>query len=318
VKPAQKREVVAFLRVGFALSERRAYRVLGPSRSVQRYRSVADDQVPLRMRLRDLAAARVRYGNRRLHVLLQREGWRVNHKRVERLYRIEGLSLRRQARTKRLGLPRVPVPLPTRPSDEWGMDFLADRLADGRRFRVLTFVDYVSRVSPAIEAGASLTEEHVVALLERVAAASGCPRWLRVDNGPGFASKALDAWAHRRGVQLVFSRPGEPTDNPCVEAFTSRSRVGLLGRQSCARSGRLFLVPLYRNSVGHRIARAKATIRQCPIGQHIGLHSLVVVLALSGTLPDSIVCTCSVGTKSRDSRRLCGRPRNDIRGTYWS
>lgn len=230
MKPAQKRDLVAFLRVGFALSERRACRVLGLSRSVQRYHSVADDQAPLRLRLRDLAAARVRNGYRRLHVLLQREGWRVNHKRVYRLYRLEGLSLRRKARKKRLGLPRVPIPLPTRPNDEWGMDFLADRLADGRRFRVLTFVDRVSRVSPAIEAGASLTGGHVVALLERAAAASGYPRRLCVDNGPEFVSEALDAWAHRRGVQLLFSRPGKPTDNPFVEAFNSRFRDECLDR----------------------------------------------------------------------------------------
>jgi putative transposase len=138
VKPAQKRAVVAFLRVGFALGERRACRVLGLSRSVQRCRSVADDQAPWRQRLRDLAAARVRSGYRRLHVLLRREGWRVNHKRVERLSRLEGISPRRKARTKRLGLPRVPVPLPTRPNDEGGMDFRSDRVADGRRFRVLT------------------------------------------------------------------------------------------------------------------------------------------------------------------------------------
>jgi putative transposase len=224
VQPAQQRDLVAFLRVGFALGERRACRVLGLSRSVQRYRGVADDQAPLRPRLRDLAASRVRSGHRRLHVPLQREGWRVNHQRVERLYRLEGLPLRRKARQKRLGLPRVPAPVPARPHDEWGMDFLADRLADGRRFRVPTFVDRVSRASPAIEAGASLTGQHVVAPLERVAATTGCPRRLRVDNGPEFVSQALDAWAPRRGVRLVFSRPGKPPDNPFVEAFNGRFR----------------------------------------------------------------------------------------------
>lgn len=215
---------MAFLRVGFALSERRACRVLGLSRSVHRYRSVKDDQAALRLRLRDLAATRVRYGYRRLHVLLRREGWPVNHKRVYRLYRLEGLPLRRKARRKRLGLPRVPRPVATEPQAEWGMDFLTDRLADGRRFRVLTLVDHVSRVSPAIAAGASLTSAHVVALLEGVATTSGCPQRLCVDNGPEFVSKALDAWCYQRGVQLVFSRPGKPTDNPFIEAFNSRFR----------------------------------------------------------------------------------------------
>jgi putative transposase len=215
---------VAFLRVGFALSERRACRVLGLSRSVYRYRSSKDDQAALRLRLRDLAATRVRYGYRRLHVLLRREGWPVNHKRVYRLYRLEGLTLRRKARKKRLSLPRVPRPVATRPHTEWGMDFLSDRLADGRRFRVLTLVDHVSRVSPAMAVGASLTGADVVALLERVATTIGCPQRLCVDNGPEFVSKALDAWCYQRGVQLVFSRPGKPTDNPFIEALNSRFR----------------------------------------------------------------------------------------------
>jgi putative transposase len=226
LKPAQKRELVAFLRVGFALSERRACRVLGLSRSVQRYRSVKDEQagLRLRLRLRDLAATRVRYGYRRLHVLLRREGWPVNHKRVYRLYRLEGLALRRKTRKKRPRLPRVLGPAATRPHREWGMDFLSDRLVDGRRFRVLTLVDHVSRVSPAIAVDASLTGARVVTILEQVTATLGRPERIRVDNGPEFISKALDAWAYRSDVELVFSRPGKPTDNPFVEAFNSRFR----------------------------------------------------------------------------------------------
>lgn len=166
----------------------------------------------------------MRYGYRRLHVLLRREGWPVNHKRVYRLYRLEGLALRRRPPRKRPSLPRVPAPPAIRPRAEWGMDFLADRLVDGRRFRVLTVVDHVSRVSPAIAVGTALTGERVAALLEELAGAVGCPQRLRVDNGPEFVSRALDAWAYRRGVELVFSRPGKPTDNPFVEAFNSRFR----------------------------------------------------------------------------------------------
>jgi putative transposase len=115
VKPAQKRELARFLRVGFGVSERRACRVVPIGRSSQRYRSRAQDQTALRLRLRDLAAARVRYGYRRLHVLLRREGWPVNHKRVYRLYRAEGLTLRRKTNKKRLGTPRSPRPAATRP-----------------------------------------------------------------------------------------------------------------------------------------------------------------------------------------------------------
>ncbi len=150
MKPAQRRELVQFLRVGFQVSERRACRVIPIPRSSQRYRSQAKDQSALTIRLRDLARSRVRYGYRRLHVLLQREGWRVSHKRVYRLYRLEGLSLRLKTRQKRVNGLRGPKPVATRPNECWSMDFMAERLVDGRRFRVLTFVDNVSRVSPTI------------------------------------------------------------------------------------------------------------------------------------------------------------------------
>ncbi len=174
--------------------------------------------------MRDLAAARVRYGYRRLHVLLRREGWPVNHKRVYRLYRAEGLVLRRRAVRKRASAPRLPAPPATRPHAQWGMDFLSDRLADGGRFRVLTLVDHVSRVSPAIAVGVSLSGQRVAEVLDEAIGRHGAPQRICVDNGPEFASKALDAWAHRRGIQLVFSRPGKPTDNAYIEAFNSRFR----------------------------------------------------------------------------------------------
>ncbi len=224
MKPARRRELVQFLRVGFQVSERRACRVIPIARSSHRYRSQAKDQSALKMRLRDLALVRVRYGYRRLHVLLQREGWRVNHKRVYRLYRQEGLSLRLKTRKKRVSGLRGPKPVAGRPNECWGLDFMADRLVDGRPFRVLTLVDNVSRVSPAIVAAGSLTGERVVAALDDLLAAGQRPQRLSIDNGPEFVSKALDAWAYRHGVQLEFSRPGKPTDNAFIEAFNSRFR----------------------------------------------------------------------------------------------
>ena len=224
MKPAQRRAVVGFFRAGFRVSERRACRVAGVPRSTCRYRSQARDQTALRVRLRDLAAARVRYGYRRLHVLLRREGWQVNHKRVYRLYRQEGLAIRVRRKKKRVAVTRVtPVPA-QRPQERWSMDFLADSLADGRRFRVLTLVDNVSRVSPAIAVDVSLTGERVVAILEELRRTIGVPERLAVDNGPEFISKALDAWAYRHRVQLEFSRPGKPTDNAFAESFNGRFR----------------------------------------------------------------------------------------------
>ena len=230
MKPTQKRAVVQFFRVGYQVSERRACRVAGVPRSSFRYRSQAQDQTLLRQRLRELAAVRVRYGYRRLHVLLRREGWRVNHKRVHRLYREEGLSIRIKHRKKRVSLPRV-VPAPAqRPQERWSLDCLTDSLVDGRRFRVLTLVDNVSRVSPAIEVDYSLKGERVVAVLDRLKETVGRPERIAVDNGPEFISKALDAWAYRNGVRLEFSRLGKPTDNAFVESFNGHVREECLNQ----------------------------------------------------------------------------------------
>ena len=224
MKPAQKRAVVRYFRAGFRVSERRACRLVGVARSSYRYRSQAADQTALGSGFAILAATRVRYGYRRLHILLRREGWRVNHKRVYRLYREEGLGIRVKRRKKLASAPRVLPPPAQRPQERWSLDFLADSLADGRRFRVLTIVDNVSRVSPAIEVGHSLTGERVVAVLERLKRTAGTPERIAIDNGPEFISKALDAWAYRNGVQLEFSRPGKPTDNAFVESFNGRFR----------------------------------------------------------------------------------------------
>jgi putative transposase len=228
VRPAQKRAAAQFFRVGFRVSERRACRLAGVARSSYRYRSLAVEQTALRLRLRDLAAARVCYGYRRLHVLLRREGWRVNHKRVYRLYREEGLGIRAKRRKKLASAPRVLPPPARQPLERWSLDLLSDSLVDGRRFRVLTIVDNVSRVSPAIEVGGSLTGERVVAVLDRLKRTVGRPQRIAIDNGPEFASKALDAWAHRNGVHLEFSRPGKPTDNAFVESFNGHFRAECL------------------------------------------------------------------------------------------
>ena len=218
-----------FFRAGFQVSERRACRVAGVHRTTMRYRSRKPDQSPLRQRIRDLAAVRVRYGYRRIHVLLRREGWPVNIKRVYRLYREEGLSLRYKRAKKRVSVPRVTPPPARRPNERWSIDFLRDSLADGRPLRVFTVVDNVSRVSPAIEAAFSIKGSHVVAVLDRLKT-TGLPKRLAVDNGPEFISRALDAWAYHNGVQLEFSRPGKPTDNAFVESFHGHFRAECLNQ----------------------------------------------------------------------------------------
>ena len=184
----------------------------------------------MRIRLRDLASVHVRYGYRRLHVLLRREGWSVNHKLVYRLYHEENLQVRTKKRKKQVSRPRVKRAKPTVPNQHWSMDFVHDQLADGRRFRCLTLVDHFSRVSPAIEVGRSLTGRHVVGVLERLAASCGCPEVIFVDNGTEFTAKAVDQWSYENGVKLDFSRPGKPTDNAYIESFNGRLREECLNQ----------------------------------------------------------------------------------------
>lgn len=175
------------------------------------------------MRIRELAAVRVSYGYRRLHVLLRREGWRVNHKLVYRHYREEGLEVRTKKRRKRVSTLRIVLPAATRPNERWSMDFMSDSLHDGRRFRVLTLVDHFTRESPAIEVGSSLTGKRVVEVLERLAISHGLPQVITTDNGTEFTSRVVDEWAHRNGVKLDFIRPGKPVENAYTEGFAGNA-----------------------------------------------------------------------------------------------
>jgi len=172
----------------------------------------------------------VRYGYRRLHVLLLREGWQVNHKRFYRLYKEEGLSLRLKSKKKRTSHPRVPMPAATAPNEVWSMDFMADRLSNGRQLRLRTLVDNFSRESPAIEVDFSLNGERVVEVLERLKWRRGLPKAIKVDNGSEFISKVVDQWAYRNQVKLDFSRPGKPIDNAFIESFNGRIRQECLNQ----------------------------------------------------------------------------------------
>lgn len=177
------------------------------------------------MRIKDIANTRVHYGYRRVHVMLKREGWQDNVKRVYRLYQEQGLSLRmkRPKRNKSARL-RQPKHLVTAMNQIWSMDFVADALFDGRKLRALTVVDNYTRESLAIDVGQSLKGEDVVATLNRIAATRGLPSTIKVDNGSEFISKVMDKWAYERGVELDFSRPGKPTDNAKIESFNGRLR----------------------------------------------------------------------------------------------
>jgi putative transposase len=205
------------------LSERRACGLVGQARSTQRYEGRGDQQADLRQRLKALALERVRWGYRRLHVLLRREGWRLNHKRVYRLYREEGLAVRRRRR-KRIVVQRESLAMLTRVNELWAADFMLDVLINGRRVRCLNVVDGLSREALATEVETSFPAWRVVETLEVIALERGYPAALLADNGPEFRSQKLDVWAYEHGVRLVFIEPGKPSQKATIESFNGRMR----------------------------------------------------------------------------------------------
>ena len=186
------------------MSERHACGLIQIRRSSFRYQSQAKDQTALRLRLKEVAAVRIRFGYRRLTVLLRREGWKVNAKRIYRLYRQEGRAVRTQKRRKIASRARVPGPPAERINQRWSMDFTSDRLVDGRAFRILTAVDQYSRECLLLEADTSISGTKVVTYLEHLSQQRPLPQGITVDNGSEFYSKAMDAWAYSHGVELEF------------------------------------------------------------------------------------------------------------------
>lgn len=197
----------------YQVSERRVSRLLPIARASLQYQSRRDPQEALRMWLRELAAARVRFGYRRLAVLLRRDGWRVNAKRIYRLYTEEGLTVRTKLRLRAARRNRVPQAVATAPNQRWSMDFMSARVADGRWFRILTVVDQYTRECLCLLADQSLTGEKVAQACELIVRQRGAPRSITVDNGSEFASRVMDAWAYRHGIQLECIRPGKPVEN---------------------------------------------------------------------------------------------------------
>lgn len=216
------------LRANYAMSERHACGLLEIAVSSHRYclQTVHRDE-PVRTRLIQLAQQHPRYGSPRLCVLLNRETpWnqqRCNHKRVERLYREAGLSLRRNKR-KRLVRHRESVAPAQAANQEWAMDFVTDAMASGRHLRVLTVVDVYTRECLALEADTSLSSLRVIRVLEQIIAKRGCPERIRSDNGPEFTSRAYLAWAIERQIELAHIRPGKPIENAYIESFNGRLR----------------------------------------------------------------------------------------------
>lgn len=209
----------------FGLSLRRTCHLVGLSRTSFAYQPVLrPDEEVIRKRLKELAQTRRRFGCLRLHVMLRREGFMINHKRTERIYKQEGLLLRIRRRKKLASQLRTEVPKPSHPNHIWSMDFMRDSLARGRSIKVLAVVDEYTRKCFRIEVDTSINGVRVVRTLGEIGQISGLPEIIMVDNGPEFISKALDAWAYQRGVKLTFIRPGKPVENAYIESFNGRFR----------------------------------------------------------------------------------------------
>jgi putative transposase len=228
VTPAARRETVAHLRIAFEVSERRACSTLGADRTSVRYRSRRPSDALARTRLRALAAVRRRFGYRRLHILLAREGIVMNHKKFRRLYREERLQVRRRGGRKRALGTRAPIALPQGPNQRWSLDFLSDALADGRRFRILAIVDDFTRECLALVADTSLPGLRVVRELNTLIAVRSRPAMCLSDNGTELTGTAILRWSQETRIAWHYIAPGKPQQNAFIESFNARLRDELL------------------------------------------------------------------------------------------
>lgn len=207
-----------------AISERRACSLVGLNRATMRYQSQSIQETDLVQRIKAIAFERRRFGYRRVHQLLRREGLHVNHKKVYRLYREAGLAVRKRKRRKGLMVERQPLLLPDRPNHTWSMDFVMDSLAHGRRIKCLTIVDDFSKECLDIPVAHGISGEQVARTLDSIAAFRGYPVAVRTDQGPEFTGKALDQWAYQHGVELKLIQPGKPMQNGYIESFNGKFR----------------------------------------------------------------------------------------------
>ena len=224
VGPAAKRAAVAHLQDTMGLSERRACSIAGADRTMVRYRSCRPPDAELRARLRELANERRRFGYRRLFVLLRREGEPSGINRIYRLYRQEGLAVRkRRARRKAAGV-RVPILVESRPNARWSLDFVHDQFANGRRFRVLNVVDDVTKECLGAIPDTSISGRRVARELTAIVERRGKPGSIVSDNGTEFTCNAMLAWCKETSIDWHFIAPGKPIQNAFVESFNGRMR----------------------------------------------------------------------------------------------
>lgn len=213
------------------ISERRACSLIDINRATLRYQSSSPDEAELTLRIKAIAFERRRFGYRRVHQMLRREGVNVNHKKVYRLYRDAGLAVRKRKRRKGIMVERHPLLLPKMPNHTWSMEFVMDSLASARRIKCLTIVDDFTKECLDIPVGHGISGEQVTRTLDSIAAFRGYPEAVRTDKGPEFTGKALDQWAYQHGVELKLIQPGKPTQNGYIESFNGKFRDECLNEQ---------------------------------------------------------------------------------------
>jgi putative transposase len=228
VAPAAMREAVAHLQASLGMSERRACRIVGADRKSVRYRSTRPDDADLRERLHVLAAERRRFGYRRLHILLRRDGLLVNRKKTQRLYTEEGLTVRKRRSRRRAVGARAAPPVMALPNQRWSLDFVHDQMASGRRFRVLNIVDDVTRECLAAVPDTSISGRRVVRELTELIRHRGKPGMIVSDNGTELTCNAVLAWCGEAGINWHYIAPGKPMQNGYAESFNGRMRDELL------------------------------------------------------------------------------------------
>jgi putative transposase len=228
VTPAARQSAVAHARETFELSERRACSIVGVSRRVVRYRHRRTDDAAIRVRMRELALERRRFGYRRLGILLAREGITMNRKKLFRIYTEEGLKVRRRRGRKRALGTRAPMTVPQSPNQRWSLDFLSDAFSDGRRFRIFAVVDDFSRECLALVPDTSLPGVRVARELDAIVARRGRPTAIVSDNGTELTSMAILRWTQESRVEWHYIVPGKPTQNAFIESFNGRLRDELL------------------------------------------------------------------------------------------
>ena len=248
VTPAARREAVAHLQDFLKVSERRACSIIGADRKSVRYRSRRGDDVDLRERLRELARERRRFGYRRLHILLRRDGIAINRKKTQRLYTEEGLTVRKRKSRRRAVGARAPLPVIALPNQRWSLDFVHDQLGGGRRFRVPNIVDDVTRECLAAVADTSISGKRVARELADLVVQRGRPTTIVSDNGTELTSNAILSWAGDAGIEWHYIAPGKPTQNGFVESFNGRMRDELLNET-------LFMSIAHAREAGRRLGR---------------------------------------------------------------